>query len=94
MLWRSLSRRPAYPTYKGEWDCWLICRPALFEEDPDPDLAASIGEATAALKVSSVITIQLGHRVVICHSTFLLPSIPICQAQILTGRLALATVQK
>ena len=91
VLRRSLSQRPTYPSLKGEWDCWLIARPAL-PEGTNMDMVASIGKATAAMKATSLVTVQLGHRVVICHSTFLLPSTSIRQAQISTGRLALAAV--
>ena len=98
MLWKSISRRPLDPYLHGDWDCWLL--PEVLVSNVD--VAARIGEAAAALTVTRLVTVQLGHRVVLCESTFLLASLPTvsscqhtnCHDQILTGRLALAAVQR
>ena len=72
MLSRSISRGLTNPYLMGDWDCWFV--PKLFVAKIDL-LAAKIGEAAAAMNKISLVTVQLGHRVVICESTFLLASI-------------------
>ena len=71
MLLRSISSRPVNPYLKGDWDCWLV--PGVFAKGAD--LAARIGKAAAAMKKTTLVTVQLGHRVVMCEGTFLLASI-------------------
>ena len=78
MLLRSISRRPVYPNFMGNWECWLV--PFVLESDKrvaKVDVAARIGEAAAAMKKTTLVTVQLGRRVVVCESTFLLASIPV-----------------
>ena len=72
MLLRSISRKPIPPYLKGDWDCWLV--PEL--PVSNVDVAAKIGEAAAAMTTTSLITVQLGHRMVICERMFLLASLP------------------
>ena len=74
MLWRSICRKPINTHLMGEWDCWLVPKPKALVSNVD--VAARIGEAAAAMKVTNVVTVQWGHRLVICESTFLLASIP------------------
>ena len=72
MLWRSISRRPMDPYLHGDWDCWLVPKVLV----SNVDVAARIGEAAAAMKVTRLVTVQLGHCGVFHESTFLLASIP------------------
>ena len=71
MLLRSISRSLAHP-YKGDWDCWLVPKLRV----TNVDVAARIGEAAAAINKTSLVTVQMGHRVVLCESTFLPASMP------------------
>ena len=72
MLLRSILRRPIPPYLQGDWDCWLV--PKLLVSDVD--VAARIGEAAAAMQKTTLVTVQLGHRVVLCEGAFLLASLP------------------
>ena len=85
MLWRSICRNPINTHLVGVWDCWLVPAPEFLVSKVD--VAAKIAEAGAAMKVTNVVTVQLGHRVVICESTFLLASISTVLVSISTGRL-------
>ena len=71
MIWRSASRRPINPYLKWDWNCWLAPKLLVL----NVDIAARIGRAVAAKNKTSLVTVQLGHRVVICESTFLLANI-------------------
>ena len=71
MLVRSISRGLTNPYLTGDWDRWFV--PLFFVKNVD--LAARIGRAAAAKNKTSLVTVQLGPRVVICESTFLLASI-------------------
>ena len=48
MLLRSISQRPVDPYVRGKWDCWLV--PDVHVSNVD--VAARIGEAAAAMKVT------------------------------------------